>query len=128
MDVGTATKILLLDKDGFFSSGIIMPGVEISANTLFEKGEQLPSINLELPRKVVARNTFESMNVGILIGHVEGISGIIKRLEEELGYETKHVLTGGMAKNLLDAFKIDMIYDENLILEGLLAIYYKNRG
>ena len=55
-DLGTASKILLVDKDGFFSSAAIIPGISISAEILSKKGTMLPNVSLEAPKKVLARN------------------------------------------------------------------------
>ena len=49
-------------------------------------------------------------------------------MEKELGYECKHILTGGYAKIVEKHFDESFIYDDKLIFEGLLALYYKNRG
>lgn len=126
-DLGTASKILLVDKDGSFSGCALMPGIYISAECLTNKGELLPAVSLEAPKKVVARNTIDAMNVGIVYGHLDMVLGIMRRFEKELGYECKKILTGGGSihfKNISD----DFIYDKNVTLEGLLHILNKNIG
>ena len=125
-DLGTASKILVLDKSGSFITGLIMPGLKISAETLFEKASLLPKIALEAPNTVLAKNTFESMNAGILYGHADMILGLIKRIEKELGYQCKRILTGGNATPIKNIVKDDLIYDENLLIEGLNEIILKN--
>ena len=97
VDLGTASKILLLDKNGAFCSCVIMPGLSLSANSLTNKAALLPEVSLEAPKTVLAKNTIEAMNAGIVFGHIDMINGLISRYEKEIGYETKHVLTGGSA-------------------------------
>ena len=127
IDAGTVTKILLLDKDGFFSSASFMPGLIMSAKSLASEAEQLPNISLETPSKIVARNTMDCMNVGLLYGHAEAIKGLVERLEEELGYKCHHILTGGNAHYIKDLIRDDeLICDNDLALIGLKSILKKN--
>jgi type III pantothenate kinase len=125
-DLGTATKILLVDKDGFFSSATLTPGISISADILSKKGEMLPSVSLLAPKKLVARNTIDAMNVGIVYGHAFMVSGLINKLEEELGYKCKKILTGGGAIHIKDIIEGDFIYDKGVCLDGLNIILNKN--
>lgn len=128
MDLGTASKVLLLDKNGSFSSALILPGLTISLRSLSNKAAMLPSINLDKPKSIMAKNTFEAMNAGIVYGHADMLCGLVKRLEKELGYSCKHILTGGNANIVKDYLDIPFIYDENLVLEGLNSIGFKNGG
>ena len=126
VDLGTATKILLLDKDGFFSSAIIMPGLNISMEILASKGEQLPRVSMSAPKHYVARNTIDAMNVGVVQGHIEAIKGLVKGLEAEIGYPCKHILTGGLALYIKEALKEDYVFDPYLLRDGLFALLEKN--
>ena len=125
-DLGTASKILLLDKTGTFVSCLIMPGLTLSAQSLSDKAALLPEVSLIAPNTVLAKNTLTAMNAGIVYGHADMISGLINRYEKELGYPCKHVLTGGGATYLKDILNDDFIYDQNLNLDGLNIIVNKN--
>ena len=125
-DLGTASKILLLDKTGTFVSCLIMPGLTLSAQSLSDKAALLPEVSLIAPNTVLARNTLSAMNAGIVYGHADMILGLIKRYEKEIGYECKHILTGGGAVYVKDILKDDFIYDKNLNLDGLNIIINKN--
>ena len=127
-DLGTATKILLLDKDGFFSACSIAPGLIISSKCLSSQGELLPNVSLEAPKSVLGRNTVEAMNSGILYGHLELVEGLVRRFEEELGYKCHKVLTGGNANYIKDIISKDFILDLDLAIEGLNIILEKNKG
>ena len=74
----------------------------------------------------MVKNTLGAMNAGIVYGHADMITGLIKRYESELGYTCKHILTGGGAVYVKDIMKDDFIYDQNLNLEGLNIIINKN--
>ena len=125
-DLGTASKILVLDKSGAFVSCVIMPGLSLSANSLVNKAALLPEVSLEAPKSIMAKNTIEAMNAGIVFGHVDMINGLIKRYESYLGYQCKHILTGGGAVYLKDIIGESFIYDEQLNLDGLSALIKRN--
>ena len=125
-DLGTASKILLLDKSGTFVSCLIMPGLTLSAQSLSNKAALLPEVSLIAPNTIMAKNTLSAMNAGIVYGHADMILGLIKRYEKELGYTCMHILTGGGAIYVKDILKDDFQYDQNLNLDGLNIIINKN--
>ena len=124
-DLGTASKILLLDKTGTFVSCLIMPGLSLSAASLSKKAALLPEATLETPTTILAKNTISAMNAGIVYGHVDMINGLIKRYEKTIGYECKHILTGGGALIIQDIVPKDYIYDQNVNLIGLNELIKK---
>ena len=126
-DLGTASKILLLDKDGDFASCLIVPGLTLSAISLSNKAALLPEVSLIAPKSIVAKNTLAAMNAGIVYGHADMITGLINRYEKELGYPCKHILTGGGAVYVKEILGEDFIYDKNLNLDGLNIIINKNK-
>ena len=126
-DLGTASKILLLDKTGTFTSCLIMPGLTLSAQSLSNKAALLPEVSLIAPNTILAKNTLSAMNAGIVYGHADMILGLINRIEKELGYSCKHILTGGGSIYIKDILKDDFIYDQNLNLDGLNIIVNKNK-
>ena len=125
-DLGTASKILLLDKTGTFVSCLIMPGLTLSAESLSNKAALLPEVSLIAPKSIMAKNTLGAMNAGIVYGHADMILGLIKRYESELGYPCKHILTGGGAVYVKEIMQKDFIYDQNLNLDVLNIIINKN--
>lgn len=126
VDLGTASKLLLLDKNGAFASCLIMPGLSLSASNLTNKAALLPEVSLDAPKSILAKNTVEAMNAGIVLGHMEMIKGLVNRYEEEIGYTCKHILTGGSAIYLNKIMPDSYIYDENLTLDGLDMILKRN--
>lgn len=126
VDMGTATKILLLDKNGAFCGCSIIPGVNISLKALASGTAQLPQIGLEAPRSVIGKNTVDCMRSGVVFGHASMIDGMIDRYIEELGYEPKVYATGGLAPAIIPHCKHEISYDDHLVLKGLNIIYKKN--
>ncbi len=123
-DLGTATKILVIDKDGVFRGCTISPGVKISLAALADKTSLLPEISLSKPKRVIGENTVECMQSGIVYGTAAMLDGLIKRIKAELGEDGVTVVaTGGYSKTVSECCETEMIYDENLLLDGLRVIY-----
>lgn len=126
IDIGTATKMTVVDKNGTFIGTSIVPGVLMGLNALSDNTAQLPKISLEKPDKVIAKNTVDCMRSGVIYGNASMIDGMISRIKEEIGYDLTVYVTGGLASFLLPYCKSKMIYDENLVLKGLNILYKKN--
>lgn len=128
MDLGTATKISVIDEGGIFLGCTIAPGVEISLDALSKGTSQLPAIELSAPANAIGTNTIECIRAGTVLGNACMLDGMADRLEKELGKPIKTlVATGGLAKEIVGCCKKEIIYNKDLVLEGLLAIYKKNR-
>ena len=128
VDLGTASKILLIDKTGAFVSCVIIPGLSLSLESLTNKAALLPEVTLKSPKSIMAKNTVDALNAGVLYGHTDMVLGIVKRYEQELGYKCKHILTGGGAIYVKDLLADDFVYEPNICLEGLNIIARKNEG
>lgn len=128
IDLGTATKILAVDKSGAFVGGIIAPGVKISAEALAQKTAVLPLIGIsgEPIKSVIGTNTIDCMRSGLLNGTAFMLDGMIESFQKELGEKCTVIATGGFSGVIKPLCKTDFILDENLILKGLLEIYKKN--
>lgn len=126
VDIGTATTISVVDKNKNYVGGVIMPGVKVAADSLVQRAAQLTKISLEVPEKVIGKNTMDCMNSGMIYGNAACIDGVIERMEAELGYELKVVATGGLAKLIIPHCKKNIIEDQALLLKGLKIIYDKN--
>jgi len=125
-DLGTATKILVIDKEGVFRGCTISPGVKISLDALAENTSLLPEIILSKPGRVIGENTVECMQSGIVYGTAAMLDGLIRRIKKELGEnDVTVVATGGYSKTVSECCETKMIYDENLLLDGLRVIYEK---
>ena len=127
-DLGTASKILLIDKDGAFTTCTIMPGLSISAATLTSKTALLPEISFTEPKTVLARNTIDAINAGVVYGHADMVDGLIRRFEKEIGYKCKHILTGGGSMYIKNVLQEAYIYDPDICLYGLNRIIMRNEG
>ncbi|MBS6956507.1 MAG: type III pantothenate kinase [Enterocloster asparagiformis] len=127
IDMGTATTMCVVDKNRNYIGGIIMPGLKVSLDSLSSKTAQLPYISLEVPDRVIGKNTIDCMRAGIIYGNVDMIDGIIDRMDRELGQPATVVATGGLARFITPMCRHKIICDDALLLKGLLILYQKNR-
>jgi type III pantothenate kinase len=127
VDMGTATTMVVLDKNGALIGGCICPGVKISMDALTERTALLPGLQLDQPKKAIGRNTADCMRSGIMMGTACMLDGMIERMEEELGYKTKVIVTGGIARFVVPMCRKEMTYDKDLLVKGLAALYRENK-
>ena len=127
IDMGTATTMSVVDKDNNYVGGVIMTGLRLAMESLSSRASQLFNVSLEVPKNVIGKNTTDCMKSGIVLGNAACIDGMIDRLEEELGYSTTVVATGGLAHVVIPLCKHDIIVDDALLLKGLKIIYDKNK-
>lgn len=128
IDMGTATTVSVINRDKAYIGKMIPARVAVSLNALSGKAAQLPYISLEKPKKLIGSNTVDSMKSGILYGNAGAMDGLIDRINEELGEECTVVATGGLAGVITPLCRHEIILDEDLLLKGLLILYYKNCG
>lgn len=126
IDMGTATTMSVVDHAGNYIGGVILPGLKVSLESLSSKTAQLPSISLDIPQKVIGKNTIDCMRSGIMYGTAGTIDGILDRMENELGEPPTVLATGGLSRFVVPLCRHKIIYDEALLLKGLLILYQKN--
>ena len=126
VDMGTATTMTVLDQSGALVGGCICPGVKISMEALTDRTALLPGLQLDRPKKAIGRNTIDCMRSGIMMGSACMLDGMVERMEGELGCKTTVVATGGIAKFIIPMCRTPMIYDKDLLLKGLVALYREN--
>lgn len=126
IDMGTASTISVLDRNGAFVGGVIAAGVRLTLKALTENTAQLSSIPIEAPKSVIGSNTAECMQSGLVYGAASMIDGLLLRIEKELGEKPTVVATGGLSKEIICHCSSNIIYNENLLLDGLRVIYEKN--
>lgn len=127
VDLGTATKISVIDENGSFCGCTISAGVAISLDALKNSTSQLPNISLSPPPRVIGKNTIDSMQSGTVFGTAAMIDGLCEKIENELGEKSRTIVaTGGLGRDITNSCKHSIIYNGELVLEGLRLIYSKN--
>ena len=128
-----STRSRPVAKNAEYLGGTIAPGLKISSEALFSMTAQLPKVELEEPGKVICKNTIQSMQSGLVYGHMGIVIYIVDRMKKELmemsdcGEEPKVIATGGMASMMAEGVDCIDEVDKMLTLEGLKLIYEKNK-
>lgn len=128
VDFGTATTFCAINAKAEYLGGAILPGIGISTEALFRAAAKLPRVQLKKPRRVIGKNTVESMQSGLYWGFVEQVDGMARRFREELGSEAKVIATGGLAPLIAEDSQTISEVCPLLTLEGLRIVYDRNRG
>ena len=127
IDLGTATKISVLNAQGAFCGCAIAPGVGISMQALSAQASQLPSIPLDAPRHAIGKNTVDSMQSGLVFGTAAMLDGLCDRIQTELGEPVQTIVaTGGLSPDIIKSCRHKVIHNGELILYGLKLIHQKN--
>lgn len=127
IDMGTATTVSVVDEKKHYIGGMILPGVQVSLDALTAHASQLGGISLDVPKRIIGKNTVECMKSGVLYSSAGALDGVIDRIESELGQPATVLATGGLAKKIIPYCRKKIILDEDLLLKGLLVIYEKNK-
>ena len=126
IDLGTASKIMLVDENGLFNSCVILPGIEISKKILSSSTAQLPFFEVLNVKKITeSRNTVEVINSSIYYGHIESINGLIGRIENEIGKKCNYIITGGNAPGIEKELKGPHEYDPLVCFKGMYQIIFR---
>lgn len=127
IDMGTATTITVIDKEGALLGGGIVPGVGISLDALTSRAALLSSISLDTPAHVIGRDTVECLQSGMVYGTASMLDGFCDRIEEELGYPCRVVATGGLAGQVVRCCRRRVELSDTLLLDGLKLIYDREK-
>jgi type III pantothenate kinase len=131
VDFGTATTFDAISIRGEYLGGVICPGIQISADALFQKAARLPRVDVRKPSSVIGRTTVGSMQSGLFFGYVDMVEGIVRRMREALagspGGHVTSVATGGMAGVIAGETAAIEAVDPDLTLQGLRMIWERNR-
>jgi len=129
VDFGTATTFDVVSPRGEYIGGAISPGIDISLEALGRRGAQLRKVELLRPRTVIAKNTVEALQSGMVFGFASQVDGIVARMIDELGVPTDsvHVIaTGGLAPIVVEECRSLTAHQPWLTLLGLELVFARN--
>jgi type III pantothenate kinase len=105
VDLGTAITVDLLEADGGFAGGAILPGIGMSARALAEQTDALPDIGLEHlahPPAALGKSTSEAIEAGLYWGAVGAVRELVAQLSKGLAAAPELMLTGGASSHVAD--------------------------
>jgi type III pantothenate kinase len=129
VDFGTATTFDVVSVRGEYVGGAIAPGIDISLEALGRRGAQLRKVELLRPRSVIAKNTVEALQSGVLYGFASQVDGIVTRMIDELGLapaDVTVIATGGLAPFVVDECSVFTEREPWLTLIGLEAVFSRH--
>ena len=127
VDFGTATTFNILSREGEFIGGVIAPGIKGSMQSLVSGTSNLPRVEIEAPKSVIATNTVTNMQAGIVFGFAGLVEFIVKKIKRELKErEVLTVATGGFSETIARQTDCIDVIDKMLTLNGLKYLYDLN--
>jgi type III pantothenate kinase len=127
VDFGTAITFDAISARGEYLGGVIAPGVGIASEALFARAARLPRVEIKDPGNIIGTNTVGSMQAGLYYGYVALVDGILDRMKQKLGDETRVVATGGQAALVVRGSRHRVELDEFLTLRGLRILWQRNQ-
>jgi type III pantothenate kinase len=130
VDFGTGTTFDVVSAAGEYIGGVICPGINISAEALFQRAARLPRVEVRKPAGVIGQNTVAAMQSGLFFGYVDLVDGLVHRIRAELdgGARALVIGTGGLAEIISGESRAIQRVDANLTLDGLRLIWEKRNG
>ena len=127
VDFGTATTFDAISERGEYLGGAICPGIQISADALFQRAARLPRIDVRKPASIIGRTTTASMQAGLFYGYVRLVEGIVQRMRRELGEGAACIATGGLAEIIAPETPLIEAVEPDLTLVGLRLAWERNQ-
>jgi type III pantothenate kinase len=126
IDFGTATTFDVVTDRAEYLGGVIVPGLQISADALFRHCAKLPRVEIAKPANVIGKDTISHIRSGLTYGYADLVDGLIRRLADEMAASPTVVSTGGFAELFSEIATGIQHVDPLLTLKGLKAIHRKN--
>jgi type III pantothenate kinase len=126
VDFGTATVFDAVSADGKYLGGALAPGINLSADALYQSTSQLRRVELVPPATAIGKNTVAAMQSGLIFGYIGLVEGMVARFKNELGPEAKVIATGGLAELMARETTVFDAVNPDLTLLGLRMIYDLN--
>ncbi|OQB27401.1 MAG: Type III pantothenate kinase [Chloroflexi bacterium ADurb.Bin180] len=126
VDFGTATTFSAVSAKGDFEGVAIAVGLGVAAEALTSATSQLPRVSLSAPAHAIGKNTVQSMQSGLVLGHIGLVEGVLRRMKSELGGEAQVIATGGHSRVLAPLSPEINDLDPWLTLDGLRLLHLLN--
>ncbi len=126
LDFGTATTFDAVTAKGEWRGGVIVPGLQLSADVLFERCAKLPRVDIAVPPTVIGRDTIANIRSGLTYGYADLVDGVVRRMGREMQCTPVVVATGGLSDVVAELAETIDVVDPLLTLKGLRLVYERN--
>lgn len=125
IDLGTATTVEFITREGSFEGTAIAPGLKTGAEQLFEKAALLAQIEIEPPKPLLGVTTRDALLSGIVLGHAYMLESYIRDIKSQNPKRRgiKTIATGGISELVRDYVPSIDIVDKTLTLDGIFLAY-----
>jgi type III pantothenate kinase len=123
IDMGTATTIDYVSKDGVFFGGMIAPGIKSAYQGLISAAPGLPRLDDLFESELIGTSTEACVRSGVVMGHACMIRKVVEMMARQNKAKPVVVLTGGTSGMVAKGLPRTYILDNNLILKGLYVIW-----
>jgi type III pantothenate kinase len=133
IDLGTAITVDLIDADGAFAGGAILPGIGMAGRALAEQTDALPHIVLEhsaSPPPPLGKSTKAAIEAGLYWGAVGAVGELVSRLTATLFEPPDIFITGGAARTVAETMdeSLHVRYVPHLVLAGIALVDQTSSG
>lgn len=125
-DFGSAVTIDLVDEQGVFLGGVIAPGFEMAAKSLYEGTSKLPQVKVNTPKDAVGANTIDAINAGLYYSAVGLLRTVTEKYAEQLEKWPQTVVTGAGAELIKKDCNFVDTWVANLTVTGIVLAYKKH--
>lgn len=122
VDFGTAVTFDYLNRKGEYEGGLIFPGIRIALSSLESRAALLPKIRVKPVKGFVGKDTFSSMNNGIVYGYAALCDGLIELFMKRFGPNISVIATGGDAPLIARYSRYFKKVKSDLIFDGLIGL------
>jgi type III pantothenate kinase len=119
VDAGTAITVDYVDGEGTFHGGAIAAGAQLQLDTLFQRTDMLPEVELQKPAEAIGHNTVEAMRSGVYHGLRGMVRELVEQYAEQAGAFPVVVVTGGDGNMLFRDYELVDRVVPNLTMIGL---------
>ena len=128
----TALVFYAINAQGKYMGGSIAPSPKLALTALCEKAAYLPAMAIEPPARLIGADTKEAINSGIVYGSAAMIKGMVEMMVDKIAEQphnnrVKVIFTGSVAPAIVPYIDIEAEQDDNLLLDGLNILYYRNK-
>jgi len=137
IDSGTATTVDVVNPNGSFAGGTILPGFELSAKALHNYTALLPLIPVDELRQaepvILGKNTTDAIRSGLFWGQLGAVRELVSQLGNQLQSDAGQMaplvlLTGGGSDLLEPHLEGSVRFEPLLTLQGLALVAQKMSG